>query len=93
MIFQGSVEPRATPDDCLEVNLFGDVKIKRRFFLYDTSDPPDGKPVLEKPILCRYEPEQHKCPDDFDRKDLNDVDRFEGFADYIYWIEEKPTET
>eukprot|EP00435_Cladocopium_sp_Y103_P045713 s2094_g13.t1 len=81
----------ATPDECLKVD-FGKVgDFKRRFFLYDNSDPPKGKLILDKPILCFHEAEEHRCLDDkedFERTNLNEFDRFEGFADYIYWIEE-----
>ena len=92
MIYEGKVEARATPDDCLDVE-FGDVEIRRRFFLYDTSEPPKGQPVLEKPILCRFEAMEHEadCDDEFDRQSLN-KDRFGGFAGYIHWIDEKKVE-
>ena len=77
----------ATPELCLKVD-FGKV-VKRRFFIYNKSDPPEGL-VLENPILCFPEKEPCKDGDDFDRKRLNEVDRsrFSGFADYIYWVEE-----
>ena len=43
---------------------------------------PDG-------VLEEDEPGKHQCrDDDFDSENLKDKDRFEGFADYIYWIEE-----
>ena len=80
----------ATPELCLKVD-FGKVgDFKRRFFTYDTSDPPVGKFVLDNPILCFPEKEPCTYGDDFDRKKLNEVDRsrFSGFADYIYWIDE-----
>ena len=72
----------ATPDQCLKVN-FGKVgKINCRFFVYDTSDP--------RRVLEDDEPGKHQCRnDDFDSENLKDKDRFEGFADYIYWIEDK----
>ena len=40
----------ATPEDCWTMD-FGQ-GAKRRFFIYDTSDPPKGKLIVHKPILC-----------------------------------------
>eukprot|EP00435_Cladocopium_sp_Y103_P017599 s262_g4.t1 len=79
-------EKVATPEECLKVD-FGKV-VKRRFFTFDNSDPPQGKLVLDKPILCFHE--KVPCPDrdDFVRKKLNEFEGFQGFADYIYWIQE-----
>jgi len=93
MIYEGKVEPRATPDDCLDVD-FGNVKIRRRFFRYDTSEPPKGQPVLDRPILCSFEPMEREsgCDDEFVRERLN-KDRFKGFADYIHWISEEKVES
>ena len=80
-----------TPDECFEVK-FTDVKdMKRKFFTYNTSDPPDGKFVLEKPILCFSEPEELRCTtkeEDFQGQSVRDIDFIphKGFADYVYWI-------
>ena len=80
-----------TPDECFEVK-FTDVKdMKRKFFTYNTSDPPDDKFVLEKPILCFSEPEKLRCTkeeDDFQGQSVRDIDfnPHKGFADYVYWI-------
>ena len=71
-----------TPDECLKVD-YGN----------DNSDPWEGQLILDKPILCFYE--KHRCPDgkDFERRNLDEaMDRFSGFADYIYWIEEARVE-
>ena len=61
--------------------------VKHRFFIYDKSDSPKGKLILDKPILC-YFYEKDLCPD-IERENLNQVDhgRFKGFAKYIYWTE------
>ena len=58
--------------------------VKRRFFIYDKSDPPKGQLILEKPILCFQE--KDPCPD-VEKENLNQVDhgRFNGFTKYIYW--------
>ena len=54
--------------------------------MYNTSDLPKQKqPILDKPILC-YFYAKDPCPD-AERKNLKDVDRFEGFTKYIYWTE------
>ena len=60
--------------------------VKRRFFIYNSSEPPEGKLTLENPILGFHEKEP--CPD-VERKNLNQVDRnrFKGFTKYIYWTE------
>jgi hypothetical protein len=60
-------------------------EVKRRFFIYNNSDPPKGKLILDNPVLCFQE--KDPCPDDedFDRKKLNEFDHLKGFAEYIYW--------
>ena len=40
------------------------------------------------PILCFHEKDPCPDQDDFDRKNLNEFERFSGFAGYIYWSEE-----
>ena len=81
----------ATPDQCLEVNLTQVGDFKRRFFVYDTTDPPGGKVVLEKPILCFAEPQKLRCPpkEDFQGRNVRNLDfnPDKGFADYIYWVD------
>ena len=81
----------ATPDQCLEVNLGQVGDFKRRFFVYDTTDPPDGKFVLEKPILCFAEPKKLRCPpkEDFQGRNVRNIDfnPDKGFADYIFWVD------
>ena len=88
-----SINPRtrvATPDECLKV-LTNTGETKRRFFVYDTADPPGGEFVLENPILCFSEPQNLRCPaeEDFDGKNVREMDLNpnKGFADYIYWID------
>ena len=57
---------------------------KGRFFIYDKSDPPKGKFILDKPILCCFY-EKEPCKD-VEKEDWDQVGhgRFNGFGDYIY---------
>ena len=73
----------ATPDQCLKVNLGKVGKINRRSFVYDTSDPPQDEVLLKNPLLRFIEAEDWILEDDESERQ-----GFEGFADYIYWIEE-----
>eukprot|EP00435_Cladocopium_sp_Y103_P063103 s109_g24.t1 len=79
----------ATPEECRNHNFENVGEIKRKFFMYDTTDPPDGDLVLENPILCF--PEKLRCADeeDFDGRDVREIDvnPDKGFADYVYWID------
>ena len=66
----------ATPDECSKVEFTNVGEIKRRFFVYDTTDPPDGKLVLENPILCFSEPQNLRCPadEDFEGKNVREIE-------------------
>ena len=59
--------------------------VNRSFFIYNNSGPPEGEPILDKPIL-RFQ--ENPCLD-LKRENLNKVDngRFKGFTKYIYWTE------
>ena len=82
----------ATPEECLKVDfpqVTGQV-VKRRFFVYNNSNPPESQLFLDNPILCFQEKDPCPDKDDFERENLNLVDhsRFNSFADYIYWAKE-----
>ena len=61
--------------------------VKRRFFICNKSNPPEGELILDKSIFCFHE--KDPCPDekDFKRKNLHGFERFIDFGEYIYCAE------